>query len=460
VILGLCGFADLLRRHGGDVGSAELIDAATALTLVDLSDRRAVRRALEFTFAWSTVHPELFDQLFDQWFSGRDLVLVGQMGEGVGQDAEADDDVAAVALDAETIEAARIHADDAIAVEGADDPGNERPDAASGTERSPAGTPSPTMPTLDDGISLAATGELAPAPPNDEGESADSSSDLITVELPDAPLDAELELARGALADAIERRRQVELVHAPRRVRALSQPLSADERSQLGRYVKRLDRRLDGAPSWRRARHHRGTIDLRRTMRQAVTNGGLPIDLRHTGRRDSSPRLIVLVDLSMSVRGTARLVLHLVHRLRSMRGTLRAFGFVDSCVPIDRALRVADPAVAIERVLGMVDVDAASDPGLAMRRWWARSHHLVTPEAHVLILGDGRCNGRDPAFEVVGRIAQRSASTLWVSPEPPGAWTLGRGEMADYAKLVDRAVTVREIGDLEQLVTSPRPRAA
>ncbi|MEM1334523.1 MAG: hypothetical protein AAGG08_13805, partial [Actinomycetota bacterium] len=75
MIDGLCGFADLVRRHGGDVGAAELIDAARALALTDLADRRSVHRALTLTFAWSTVQPELFDQLFERWFSGADLVV-------------------------------------------------------------------------------------------------------------------------------------------------------------------------------------------------------------------------------------------------------------------------------------------------------------------------------------------------------------------------------------------------
>ncbi|MEM7272772.1 MAG: VWA domain-containing protein [Actinomycetota bacterium] len=450
MIPALCGFAELVRRNGGDVGAAELIDAARALTLTDLADRSAVRRAVELTMTWSCVHPELFDRLFDQWFSGRELEGLG-VRTPVGAGDDDGDGRPAVTLDADAIEAARIHTEDAIALETDDGPQDgDAPGAAA--ERSPAGTPSPALPSPDDGLSIGATGELAPAPPGEAAADVEPSTEAVVVELPDAPPDAELELARGALAEAMARRRRVEVTVLPRRVQALSVPLSADERSRLRHCVRRLDRQLDGAPSWRRARRPQGVIDVRRTMRRTVTTGGLPIDLRHVGRRDSAPRLVVLVDLSMSVRGTARLVLHLVHQLRSMRGSLRAFGFVDSCVSIDRALRVADSALAIERVLGLVDVNAASDPGLALRRWWARSHHLVTPETHVLVLGDGRCNGQDPAFDVVDRVTRRSASTIWVSPEPEGAWTLGRGEMADYARRVDRAVTVRSIDDLERVL--------
>lgn len=57
---------------------------------------------------------------------------------------------------------------------------------------------------------------------------------------------------------------------------------------------------------------------------------------------------------------------------------------------------------------------------------------------------------------MIDRITRRSASTTWITPEPEGAWTLGRGEMAQYATLVDKAVSVRSLDDLERLVDTRR----
>lgn len=457
MISGVVGFANVLRQHGCEVGAAELIDATRALALIDLADRGAVRGALQLTIAWSSVHPVLFDRLFDEWFSGAELAVGDRSGDDTSGEDEGHGD-AILTLDAETIEAARIHDDDAIAVESTD-PDGQGADGATGGEQQPAGrSTAPADPAADgDGLTVSSPGELAAAPPGDDDTEDGARREEAVVELPDAPPDVELELARRALADATARRRRLTPVAAPRpAVAAVSQPLSADERRQLVQQLRRLGRQLDGAPSWRRARHPRGAVDVRRTMRRSVTNGGLPIDLQHLGRRRDAARVVVLVDLSLSVRGTARLVLNLVHRMRTMLGSVRAFGFVDSCVPIDGALRVADPAVAIERVLGLVDVDASSDPGFALREWWARSHQLVSADTHVIVLGDGRCNGHDPAFDIVERLTNRSASTVWISPEPPGAWTLGRGEMAEYAQRVDRAITVRAIEHLEQLAPAGR----
>ena len=71
VVPQLAIFAGALRGAGMRVGLGDEIDAATALTLVDLLDRAEVHRALRIAFkvprgAWAT-----FDRLFEEYWGGR-----------------------------------------------------------------------------------------------------------------------------------------------------------------------------------------------------------------------------------------------------------------------------------------------------------------------------------------------------------------------------------------------------
>jgi len=66
----LATFAGAMREHGIGVGLSDEIDAASALTLVDLLDRAEVHRGLRIAFkvprtAWAT-----FDRLFDEHWGG------------------------------------------------------------------------------------------------------------------------------------------------------------------------------------------------------------------------------------------------------------------------------------------------------------------------------------------------------------------------------------------------------
>lgn len=439
MITGLLRFAESARRAGGDVGASEVVDAARALTMVDVSERTEVEQAVRLCLSWAATDPCAFGELFDAWFSGEELDLADAVA--------VTDDAAAAHLDAETVPAAGIHDEEGVLSQSTDDPA----DGATSDDGSAADA-APGVPSSN-GSPVGGRGDAADTAPLDAPADSAPGRDAAVVELPIAPGDAALELARGSLAAAVDRRAGGPVVSLARSVEAVSEPLRPSERRQLDRVARDVDRYLSGAPSWRRRPAPSGAIDLRRTMRASVTARGLPLQLERRGPRTDAGRLVVLVDLSLSVRGTSRLVLHLVHRLRSAVGVVRAFGFVDAFVPIDRALRTADPQRAIADTLALVDVDAASDPGRAFRSWCSRWQHLVTPDTHVLILSDGRCNGHDPGFGTIAQIRRRSASTTWISPEPEGAWCLGRGEMEGYAAVVDRAITVRQLDDLAQLAT-------
>ena len=441
MISGLCGFAERVRQHGGDVGAAELIDAARAFTLIDLADRKAIEGALRLTISWASLQPKAFQELFDSWFAADGFEV------SVAED-EVPEALFGVALDAETIDAARIHTDDALALEDRPDSVDEATadDGVRGSNPARAAGDDSGAPTTGH------EGDLAGAVPSDDLGASSRQRDDVVVSLPTAPPGTELELARSAMSAALAARRSGRVLAAPSTtVTAVTAPLKPAEQVAITSCVRRLKRELSGAPSWRRRPARTGAVDLRRALRRTVTAGGLPIDISYLGYRHDAARLVVLVDLSLSVRGTSRLVLHLLHRLRSSVGSLRTFGFVDTFVPIDRALRTDDAVRAIENVLGSVDLNASSDPGRALRAWWSRWHQIITPETHVVILSDGRCNGNDPGYEIVRKIAARGAATTWISPEPPGAWGLGRGEMAEYVRCVDEAIAVRRLDDLERI---------
>lgn len=438
MIPGIVGFAGRVRSEGGEVGAAELIDCARALLMVDVADRSEVQHAIRSCLSWAAVDPDRFERVFDEWFSGAELLELGNHAVVDDQDA--------VVISVETTDAAGVHDEEATLVDETSAEPIDRPSEA----LDEIGFGRATGLPASDGAGASALGEP------DAGSSAVAGGELahrrpeVHIRLPVDAETVDLEAARLVLEDAVEARSSTLAVATLPRVSLTSEPLAGEERQRIDRAVRQLARRFDGSPSWQRRRGPSGAVDLRRTLRQAVTTAGRPVEVCHVGPRTDAARVIVLVDLSLSVRGSSRLVLHVLHRLRSSVGSVRAFGFVDRFVPIDRALRVGEASRAIEAVLSLVDVDANSDPGQAFRSWWHRWQHLVTPTAHVLVLSDGRCNGHDPAFDVIRRLTRRSASTTWISPEPPGAWSMGRGEMSGYASCVDQAVTLRSLEDLER----------
>ena len=102
-------------------------------------------------------------------------------------------------------------------------------------------------------------------------------------------------------------------------------------------------------------------------MRRNMRFDGIPFAPVTVRRAEDKPRLVILADVSLSVRATARFTLHLVHGLQSLFGQVRTFAFVADLVEITDLF--ADHPV--EQALGLVfggdvlDVDANSDYGAA-----------------------------------------------------------------------------------------------
>jgi uncharacterized protein len=223
------------------------------------------------------------------------------------------------------------------------------------------------------------------------------------------------------------------------------------ERMQLEDSLRRLAKTLHGALTHRRRVSPRGRVDSGRTMRRNMRYDGIPFNPVTVRRAEDKPRLVVLADVSLSVRATARFTLHLVHGLQDLFGQVRSFAFVADLVETTDLF--ADHPV--EQALGLVfggdllDVDANSHYGLAFGQFLEEHGSAVNRRSTVLVLGDGRGNGNDPNMEAFIEITRRARETIWLTPEPRYSWRLGRCDLPAYAEYCDRVRVVRDLTGLE-----------
>ena len=112
------------------------------------------------------------------------------------------------------------------------------------------------------------------------------------------------------------------------------------ERMELEESLRRLARSLHGGLTHKRNVSSRGRIDSGRTMRRNMRFDGIPFAPVTVRRAEDKPRLVVLTDVSLSVRATARFTLHLVHGLQNLFGQVRTFAFVSNLVEITTCSRI------------------------------------------------------------------------------------------------------------------------
>ena len=222
------------------------------------------------------------------------------------------------------------------------------------------------------------------------------------------------------------------------------------ERAELEEVLRRLTQSLHGALTHRRRAGARGRVDSSRTMRHNMRYDGVPFRPVTVARSEDKPRLVLLADVSLSVRATARFTLHLVHGLQDLVSQVRTFVFVSELAEVTDLFSDHPVDKALGLVFGgdIIDVDANSDHGAAFGQFLEDHGNAVSRRTTVLVLADGRSNGLDPNVEAFAEISRRARETIWLTPEPRYSWGLGSCDLPLYAEHCNRVRVVRDLTGL------------
>jgi uncharacterized protein len=227
--------------------------------------------------------------------------------------------------------------------------------------------------------------------------------------------------------------------------------LDESEIEEVRRAVRRFAERLRGGARVRRRLARRGRIDPHRTLRQALRTGGVPIHLVRKKRRRDRPRLVLLCDISDSVRAAAAFLLEFTYAAQDLFARARSFVFVSELGETTRLFAEEPVRVAIGRAWSgeVVRTGENSNYGRVLRAFEARHLRELDRRTTVVVLGDGRTNYHDSAAHVLDRVRERCRALIWLCPEPRGRWSQGDSAMASYAPRCSAVYIVRTASDLE-----------
>ena len=227
--------------------------------------------------------------------------------------------------------------------------------------------------------------------------------------------------------------------------------LSDADKRILQREVKRLASALRTRIALRQKRSKVGQLDPKRTIRANLRYQGIPIELRHRDRV-RKPKLVLLCDVSTSMRFCAELMLNLLFALQGQVRKTEAFAFIDHLESISSDLSGSNADRAVASVLRrMHPGHYNTDLGWSLAEF--HSEHLDTLDSRttLIVLGDGRNNYNDPRTDIFAVLARRSARTIWLNPEPPQFWR-GDSDMPKYAPLCERVLKVANARELASAV--------
>ena len=451
----LVGFVDALRGQGISVGPSETVDAGQVLSVLDLSDREAVREGLACAVLRRADHRQTYDALFDLWWPA-----------ALGSRTVLADDTTEIpeGLDPEDVEAMRDMLLDLL-------------------------TDNPDISDLDDRL-VAMIAQIVQAYgryTSSRGPSYSAYQALKAMDLGqlqgrllagllapqgDDPSPTQEQIAKALAAQKIAQlRRMVESETKRRTAEQLGREhvqmygipqlaenveflrASGDQLRQMRRVVAPLARVLAARLAARRRRARAGSIDLRKTLRKSMSTGGVPVDLVLRKPRPARPELVVLCDMSGSVAGFSHFTLLLVHALRQQFSRVRVFAFIDTTDEVTHMFGAdADLAIVIQRITREAKVftrDGHSDYGNAFLSFTENFPGVLSPRSSLLVLGDGRTNYRNPEAGVLSHMVTASRHAHWLNPEPRHLWGSGDSAVPRYEEII----TMHECRSAKQLAS-------
>ena len=458
-------FADLLRQNGLRVSAAELTDGARALELVGVDERATVKATLRATLVKRGAEAATFDRLFDAFFSGmKDLLdgmersLLASLAKERLSPAELEiiaqelaslstGPLAGALLTGQLGELARLLRSAQLGVDF-------------------RGLSSPLQRGFYARRLLAAAG----------GGEAERKLRQLQQTLGERGLSPEaLGKARGEIDRMLRQleeaaRRVVEREQRSRDQDQLAKDeddlsrrrlvsLTADEIDRMHDVVKRLAQKLKARIQRKRRVRRRGALSVRRTLRKNFGTGGIPMQLVFRSRRPERPEIVVLCDVSDSVRTTSRLLLQFVYTLQELYARVRSFVFVSDVGEITRHLKGANVSEAVDLDLAaqVINLSANSNYGHALSTFVRQFGASVTRRTTVLVLGDGRGNYNPPQAWALDDLRRKAKRVLWICPEDKSAWGFGDSEMPVYAARCDRVAVVRSLAELSRAVEDLLP---
>lgn len=230
--------------------------------------------------------------------------------------------------------------------------------------------------------------------------------------------------------------------------------LSQNEVDDIRDEIRRLAARLRSRASLRQKRANAGTMDPRRMMRRNMRYGGVPLEIKyHT--HHVKPRLVLICDISTSMRYCAEFLLTLVYELQDVVAKTDSYIFIGDLVEISMTFEEKQPQEAVHQVLYENPPGYYStDLGNSLKTFQRDHMSKIGSRTTVIVLGDGRNNYNDPQLGIASDMQRRARRLLWFCPEPPSQWGTGDSDMHQYAPLSDGVYKVSNLRELAGAVDS------
>lgn len=227
----------------------------------------------------------------------------------------------------------------------------------------------------------------------------------------------------------------------------LSAPQTAEIKKKVGKLARKLATRL----SFRHKRAMWGRVDLQRTIRKSMTTGGIPIRLAYRDRYPTRPEIVILCDLSGSVKIFSEFMLQLLYSIQSRFVHVRTFVFIDTPDEVTELMHNREIEEGVREIYNQARFSktAFSDYGEMFIDFCQKYMDVLNKKTTLIIVGDARNNYRREHQDYFQQMSEEVKKVIWLNPEPIEKWDCEDSIMSVYAVFCSQVFECRNLQQLD-----------
>lgn len=229
--------------------------------------------------------------------------------------------------------------------------------------------------------------------------------------------------------------------------------VTAEELARIEALVPLLARRLAAKFVKKRRHNDQNQLDLRRTIRNSMSSGGIPLNIFTICRLREKPVILTICDVSGSVMNFSCIALALIASLERFFQHIESYAFIDEVSDITGLLLSGNPLNFRGHVLRNARVVGATGYTNYGRMFAEFNQHMsqrINRKTTVLLFGDARNNWQENEKWALAEIKKQAKKVYWFNPEPPSLWSSGDSIIHDYAPYCDTVFACPTLLELEK----------
>lgn len=195
-------------------------------------------------------------------------------------------------------------------------------------------------------------------------------------------------------------------------------------------------------------------LNLHRTFRTNSMYENIPFQLQFKNQRRKRRNLIILCDMSESVRDSAFIMLTFINELSLLFKDVRSFAFINDITDITRIVKKRDIHNIIASILagGVPNLFGNSNYSISFHRFYDQYRGILRRDTIIIIIGDGRNNYNAPSTYHLKVIKRRVHRLYWFAPEPKRLWGTGDSLLQIYTQISDKAFQTCNLNQLSNAI--------